>query len=167
MTWRELWDWYWNMAFWSMLIVAPLGLLFFLGGEIYINFLEPEPIEIKYACQYINDNHRVNGFLYETKKGAINDIEKYENKEVVTRHGASSKKIELQLDEKIFVIKYFRDSTLARIKIIDKMYYNDTTFYRGWIPTILLQDSISSYAVPVKRYKVDNIQTAYNRVGSR
>ena len=88
MAFKDSWNWYWklnwNLTFWGMLIGTPLILLFFLGSVIYTKYLEPKPIETKFACQSINKNYRVNGFLYKTKKDAFNDIEKYNVKQIIS-----------------------------------------------------------------------------------
>lgn len=160
MTWRKYWKWYWNFTFWLSLIGSPIGVLIYLGGQVYYEFLEPDPIEIKYACQCINENYRINGFFYKTKKDAFNDIEKYNNREIVSIEVYPSNLIELSADERIYVMRYLNDSLIARIKIIDEIQNYDTTYKKGWIPTILLHDSITSQGSPVKRYKIDLIQMA-------
>ena len=165
MSWRETWKWYWDLnwkfAFWSMLIGAPLGLLIFIGGEVYSRFLEPKPIEIKYACQIIDENNRFNGFLYKSKNRALSDIKKYKRKQIVRINYYPSKLIEIEPDEKVYVIRYLKDSILARIKIVDEIRYSDTTFKKGWIPTILLHDSVCSQGHPTIRFTIDD-KTAYN-----
>jgi len=155
MTWREFWKRYWNFTFWIALIGGPLGLLMFLGGKFYVRFLEPETIEIKYACQFVNENYRVNGFFYKTKNEAFKDIEKYKRNEIVTIEFFPSNLIELQPNEKVYVVRYLNDSSLARIKIVDEIQNNDTTYKKGWIPIILLHDSICSQGRPGKIYKID------------
>ena len=147
MTWRQ----YWNLTFWFALVGGPLGLLGFLGVRFYNKFIEPKPKETKYACQIINENYRVNGYLYKSKNDALNDIEKYMIKEIVTKETFSTKIIDLQSDEKIYVIRYLNDSSLAKIKIIDEIQNDDTIYIKGWIPTILLHDSICSQASPRMR----------------
>ncbi len=156
MTWREYWKWYWNVTFWFVLIGSPLGLLIFLGGQFYLRFVEPEPIETKYACQKIDENNCYNGFLYKSKNKALSDISKYKRKQIVRINYYPSKLVELEPDEKIYVIRYLKDSTLARIKIVDEIHYNDTTYKKGWIPKVLLHDSICSQGHPIFRYKIDD-----------
>lgn len=105
--------------------------------------IKPRPIAHKYAY-YLNHPQGLRDvYLFKDKAKAKEAYEYYQSsRPEIPRpiHWVRFPK-KLQANEKVFLFRYSRDSTLARVGIIQEVIESDTLYTKGWIPANAIHDS--------------------------
>lgn len=143
------WQWQWNLIGLMVLYVSiPIGIIGALYEFVIKDKFEPEPIHEKYAYNFSETKGLEYVNFYYSKQGAQLANSRYNETLVIQpKPNLYGDFIQLDPNIRIMVLRYSKDSSIAKVKRIKNIYYSDTTFENGWIPSIVLHDSSYIYSL--------------------